>query len=706
MELTSPDDLYRRAQALYTAGCYREAIPYLNRIRTNELYGIRANSNIGSCLLMMGYIRPAQRYIDRALRQDPTYIPALLNRAKAFEAQQQHAEVQEVCQDILDRNPDEEEAWMHWVMSLSVTHEDASALQQVKRWQSQLPNSFLAHLLEGELLFGQGSYNEAIAAYGEALRINPNAEKAYFDLSVVMLKLEHHAASLKYLDKAISLNPEAISYWSRKAQILWLMARSNEASDWFGKAYSMQPESATLFLNQHLLLPSIPGSGEEIDLARKRFVQGLELAENTTSLKLDFLDVAIPHTFTLAYHNRDDRALIERYISLMRNLAEPLLSKHSDLDHPLRHKKAGGHSGRLRIGFLSQFFSWHSNTIAFEGLIRYLDRQLFEVVIIHSAKSKRDDFRDSLDALCDQAIQLSTDYGESFDTLHSLSLDIIFFTDIGMSSYEFILPFIGSAPIQMTGWGVPQTSGIREIDYYVSAAELEPEGAEDSYTETLVRLPGGLPCFFPTTGMHFCPLPRDYFLLPSNDTLVGCLQSLHKLHPDFDNILERIAQQNPEVAFIFVEDRIEARTSAFLERLSRTAPSVHQKCLMLAHMSRGEYHSLCHCIDLLLDPIYFGSGITFFEASFVGTPIISLEGEYLRSRVVACGYREMGIDDMPIASTIEDYVELATQLVTDPERRNRMRESILSHNHRIFNRMDYIRNFEQFCLNAASNSIF
>jgi len=189
--------------------------------------------------------------------------------------------------------------------------------------------------------------------------------------------------------------------------------------------------------------------------------------------------------------------------------------------------------------------------------------------------------------------------------------------------------------------------------------------------------------------------------LPPGDTLVGCLQGLHKLHPDYDLMLEEIAIRNPDVGFVFVEDELASRSQIFLDRLAKTAPSVRERCVFLALMQRHEYQALCNCLDLLLDPIYYGSGITFFEASFVGTPIVTMEGNNLRTRVVASGYREMGIENPPITNTKEEYIELVTALINDPERRQRMRASILANNHRVFHRMDHIRTFEQFCLQAV-----
>jgi predicted O-linked N-acetylglucosamine transferase (SPINDLY family) len=693
-------DLYLQAKAHFNAGRFPEAIRCLTHLRVDQAYTVRAEANIGSSLLMLGLSRPALKFLDRALRRDPHFLPAVLSRLKALRLLQRDEEIVDLCGPILECWPQEEEVWNLWVAALRGTGREERALEVVGLWLSHQPKSLEGHLLKAELLSNRGDNEQAVACLGRALRLDPSSGKVYEYLSVVMIRTRRHEAALQYLEKALAINPDSCINHCRKAMVLWLTADWREAAVFYGKVAAMRPNSAIYRLNHHLLLPGIPASGKDIEEARRRFVEGLSLVENEPELEFDLKDEAIPHTFALAYHNSDDRRLLERYNDLMRQLARPLLQEIRQHQASVEQALPTPRKAKRRIGFLSQFFSGHSNTIAFSGLIRHLDRERFEVLLIHTSNSKRDAARDSLDAVCDRALQLPPEFAAAYVMLLSEGLDILFFTDLGMNSYEYILPFLRTAPIQMTGWGIPHTSGIREIDYYISAEGLEPDGSEDSYTETLVRLPVGLPCHFETTELSFTPLPREYFFLPPGDTLVGCLQGLHKLHPDFDLLLEKIARANPEVAFVFVEDSIPSRTRLFLERLSRNAPSARERCIPLACMGRHEYHSLCNCINVLLDPIYYGCGITFFEASFVGTPIVTLEGTNLRSRVVASGYREMGINDPPIARNEEEYVSLVTALCNDPERLLTLKASILANNKRVFDRMDYIRHFEAFCLEA------
>ena len=344
MQSPDPDVSYQQAQDHFLAAQYRESIASLNRIRCNESYSVRANSNIASCLMMLGLVRPALKYVDRALQLDPTYTPALINRVKAFQAQTRYEEAMAICQEILERNPKAEEAWMNWASCLCANQQTEQALAVVDQWLSACPDSLQGHLKQGELLSNQGDHSAAILSFTTALRVAPEAEKPYAHMSVVMYRMRRYEASLKYLDKALEINPESLSSHCWKAHILWFIGSWRESLIHHRKAALLCPNSAIYFLNQHLILPCIIESTEEIDEARERFLQGLSLAENNPDIHYSPNDKANAHTFFLAYHNKEDRLLLERYINLMRKLSTPLLNHyrrqhHSHLQHPAPVKR-------------------------------------------------------------------------------------------------------------------------------------------------------------------------------------------------------------------------------------------------------------------------------------------------------------------------------------------------------------------------------
>ena len=68
------------------------------------------------------------------------------------------------------------------------------------------------------------------------------------------------------------------------------------------------------------------------------------------------------------------------------------------------------------------------------------------------------------------------------------NLDSLFYPDIGMDTFTYFLAFSRLAPVQITSWGHPNSSGIPSIDYFISSRDLEVDTGDDHYSETLVRL--------------------------------------------------------------------------------------------------------------------------------------------------------------------------------------------------------------------------
>jgi predicted O-linked N-acetylglucosamine transferase (SPINDLY family) len=288
--------------------------------------------------------------------------------------------------------------------------------------------------------------------------------------------------------------------------------------------------------------------------------------------------------------------------------------------------------------------------------------------------------------------------------LEELGLDLLFYTDLGMHPFATMLATWRAAPVQATGWGIPQTSGLPGIEYYVSGDLVEPPEAQEHYSETLVRLPG-LPCCYRSEAIEPLERDRNDYFLPPDRPLWGCLHRLEKLQPDFDLALEAIARAVPDSLFVFVEEEVPSLTSLYLDRLGRSAPTAREQVVMLSRMDWPDFLALAGCLDVLLDPFHFGSGITLYETIHTGTPVVTLEGRFLRSRFVAAAYRLIEVEDPPVAATPAEYVELAVAMMQDPQRRELLRQEIAAKaKARLYDRFDYVRGFEDFALAAVAQA--
>lgn len=501
--------------------------------------------------------------------------------------------------------------------------------------------------------------------------------------------------ALQAYGHAAASDPSDVFSRAQIGHLFRLMSFPDDAIDWYRQAVELQPHNLILQLNHALVLPVVAESLEQMQRLRQRALENLQqLASTAACLELS-RHYFLPHLYPLIYHGCHTKQQLELYGALFRRaIPQPQAAAR---DERIQRR-------RRRIGFLSGFFYEHSNSQAFEGWIQHLDRRQFCVVLIHLHDSKCDAVRARLDASADQVITLAGELATAQRQLLQLDLDLLFFTDIGMHPMITLLSCRRFAPVQVTGWGVPQTSGLASIDAYISGELVEPEQAQMHYSETLIKVPG-LPCCYPSAQLSYQSRPRDFFFLPSNTPLLGCLQSLWKLHPDFDGYLELIAQRVPAAQFVFVEADVSSYAQIFQERLQRSAPTAWQRSILLQRMEREPFMALVEQMDLVLDPPTFSSGILMFDSLHTGTPIVAMQGPCLRSRFVAGAYRLIGLDNPPIARDRQHYVEIVAALLENPDALQRLRSRIreLAKKH-LYDRLEGLRFFEDFALDAIARA--
>jgi radical SAM protein with 4Fe4S-binding SPASM domain len=422
-----------------------------------------------------------------------------------------------------------------------------------------------------------------------------------------------------------------------------------------------------------LLLPIIPETLDTITVWRERYQTGIAALMDTPGTLEEPGTNVNSSSFYLSYNNYNNRTVMEALCRLFRQI---LPDSTATSPHITEWSPPATREQRIRVGFLSEFLVNHTIGRLYQGFIRHLDRNRFEVMVIHTPKAKRDSFSHSLDALADKVLTLPTRLKDQQQTIMAEKLDVLFYPDIGMAPSTYFLAYTRLAPVQAVGWGHPDTTGLDSIDYFVSAVTIEPENAEEYYTERLVRL-NRIPCYYQAL-MASAQIPNRLAMgLPETGTLYGCPQSLFKFHPDFDHVLATIAEGDPAGYIVLLEGKRSAWGELLKARWAKTFPILLERVLFIPRMPLERFTAFMSHMDILLDPIHFGSGNTLYEAMVYGIPVVTWPGQFMRGRIVAGAYRQMGIVDAPIALGLEDYAPLALALGRDQERRQALHQALL-----------------------------
>jgi predicted O-linked N-acetylglucosamine transferase (SPINDLY family) len=104
---------------------------------------------------------------------------------------------------------------------------------------------------------------------------------------------------------------------------------------------------------------------------------------------------------------------------------------------------------------------------------------------------------------------------------------------------------------------------------------------------------------------------------------------------------------------------------------------------------------------VLLDPITFGGGNTTYEALALGTPVVTLPGELMRTRIARALYAKAGYGELAVSSA-EEYVDTAVALGTDRGCRQAARDRIEQTCEVLYEDAAEVRDLEAFMIGAIA----
>jgi predicted O-linked N-acetylglucosamine transferase (SPINDLY family) len=406
-------------------------------------------------------------------------------------------------------------------------------------------------------------------------------------------------------------------------------------------------------------------------------VQGADLARDSGAC-----------VFYLAYQGLNDR-------DLQREVAR-LYMPPPGLPAP---GGGGGAPGKIKVGFLSRLLRDHTIGRLMRGLIAHLARDTFSVTVFGFG-APADPLAHFIRDHADGYVILPDDLQAARRLVAAERLDVLCYTDVGMEPLTDALAHSRLAPVQCVTWGHPLTTGIPAMDYFISAEDLETEGAEGHYTETVVRLKT-LPIYYYRPELPAARKGRAELGLPVDGHLYACPQSLFKFHPEFDDLLGRILRADPLGRLVLLRGGQPHWEELLRRRFAATLPDVLDRVVFAPRQDPAGFLCLNAAADVLLDPIHFGGGNTSYEALALGVPIVTLPSGFLRGRITYALYRQMNILDC-VAASADEYVSLAVRLGTDPEYRARVSARILAANGVLYENAAGVRELEEFLRGAVA----
>lgn len=701
---------------------YDAAAEYIRRAIAIDDTKAVYHSNLGAAYRALGRLDDAIASYREAIRIKPDFADAHCNLGNSLSERQRTSEAIASYRQAAQLKPHDATVLYRLGTQLLEQGKFDEAVAALQQSISNDADFAEAHSRLADALSDQGRYLEAVACYRKALTLRPDWAETYNNLGTAYKALGKLDLAVECYRRALSRKPGLAEAHNNLGNALKDAKQIEEAINCYRQAIVLRSEFAEAHANlaalmqqqgeiqgavRHLqeairskptnlrriqlatLLPPIYESREDLDRWRRRLQTGVHsLIEANVTID-PALVLAIPN-FYLAYQGRNDRQLQTEIARLHRS------------SHEYKHRPAHG-SGKIRVGFISRYLCDHTIGRLMRGAIAHLSRDVFEVTVLAAARHD-DGISRFLRERADCYIELVDGLPAAIRTIDDLSLDILFYTDIGMDPVTFSLAHSRLAPIQCVTWGHPLTTGSPTIDYFISSSLLEADDADEHYSETLIRLESlGVYYYRPSAvATDRKGTIRAEFGLPADRHLYGCLQSLFKLHPEFDAVLGDILRKDRLGEVVLLSGSSPDWDRLLMRRFESTIPDVAERIRFVPRQDYEGFLRLNTAVDVLLDPIHYSGGNTSFEAFSLGIPVVTLPSRYLRGRITHGLYRQMNLSDC-VAGNPQEYAEIAVRLGTDPDYRHSLQRRIHEDSDCLFESRSAVQELERFFREAHAH---
>jgi protein O-GlcNAc transferase len=582
----------------------------------------------------------------------------------------------------------------------------------------------------GALRKRQQRLPEAIAAFREALRMDPSLADTHYNLGNTLRANGDDREALESFHRALALDGSHFHSLAALGQMMHAAGRNAEAAGYFKQALALQPQDTDVLcdlgdvlqesgdleeavasyqraLEVNSRLARAWYSGGCVAITRREFVAAIACFQKAVELQPDWLEArhnlaralyemgqvsaALTHFRCCAAQPQEGSAQARAMLAVIipgvpeadnqavlearTNWVERDVARQSREAEPAPRQERGQ---RLRIGYVSSFFQRENWMKPVWGLINRHDRSVVQVHLFSDAPAasiqhgyrahSNDRFFDTT-KLSNQALA---------GLIREAGVDVLIDLN-GYSNMQRLPLFtLRPAPIAIGWFNMYATTGMSGFDYLIGDQDVIPLEEERFYSEKILRVPGS----YLTFAVNY-PVPpvTDPPCLAKRGITFGSFASQYKITNEVIASWSRILQHSPNSSLVLKNAHLASPVSRqFVHGLFAQHGIGPEQVVLEGPQEHHEFLQAYDRIDVALDTFPYNGGTTTTEAIWQGVPVVAFHGDRWAARTSASILRAGGLDEF-VARDLESYVALAARWGCSsgtPERLSQLRRAMRS----------------------------
>ena len=330
---------------------------------------------------------------------------------------------------------------------------------------------------------------------------------------------------------------------------------------------------------------------------------------------------------------------------------------------------------RLKIGYVSPDFRWHSNNYFFAPLLFSHHSENVETYCFSDNQYDDEATKDLIRSADNWRSILGMTDSEAGNLIRKDKIDILVDLTGHMANNRLTMFSLKPSPIQVTWLGYPNTTGLAAMDYRLADDITDPEGDTDKHhSEKIFRIPDGFLCFRPpevTPKIVNPPCKENKYIT------FGSFNNIAKLSRVTIDNWAKVLHATPNSRLFLKALALSSQTAkeSIYHSFEKLGISRDRIDLAPRVTSTEEHLSLYRKIDIALDTFPYNGTTTTFEALWMGVPVISLMGQRHASRVGSSILLRLNLNEF-VAANPSEFIHLAWSLASNEAKLIVLRHSL------------------------------
>lgn len=563
-----------------------------------------------------------------------------------------------------------------------------SALQILKKTHESHPDDLVITLELGNLCATHQLFNEAVAYFREcyvATHNNPEIKDALCfcltELGNAYQSKRQFLLSEACFNEIIQYEKNNWVYYYNLANALCRQQKNVKAYSYYQKALTLNDQDADLWNN----LGNLQRTLGELDKAIISYRRALSI-----NPQLFHAELHLTHQKQHMCDWDGIDALFQKMCTLVNTHSEALISPFAFLSNPFasgedqlkcatqwtqnhfqdalnKKEKKSKRRNKIRIGYLSSDFKLHPLYFLIRDIIKYHDRNFFDIYAYDASPHEDTLERNTLVDLFDRHRDISQiDDKEVISLINQDQIDILIdLTGYTHNSRAFIAPQLKNT-VTINWLGYPGSMGFTHTkalyDYILADDFIIPKHDEQYYAESILRLPFAYQPNLEDRGEQLNQKSRSEYGIPEHAFVYCAFNQSFKLTEIIFKAWLRLLKNHPE-SVLWLTDSNRWATQHLRNYASQQGIDL-KRIIFAARVPNNEHMARHALADLYLDTLPYNGHTSASDALSMNVPIVTMTGKTFASRVAGSLLHSLGLDEL-ITHDIESYIACASKITQD-----------------------------------------